>query len=46
MWLPDTTDPQYEAFIVGFILPIIAACGGWLIGLIRKMIQMINSDHL
>ncbi len=46
MYVPSSNDPNFEAFIIGFFLPFLAATGGFLVGMVRKMINMINSDHL
>jgi hypothetical protein len=46
MVFPSSSDPVFEAFLVGFALPFLAACGGWAIGLIRHLVSLFDRDSL
>jgi len=41
-----STDPNLEAFMVGFTIVFLAAVGGFTIAVIRHLISLVNSDRL
>lgn len=43
MNIPDTSDPNFQAFITGFMLPFLSSAFGFAVFVIRKIIS--NADH-
>jgi hypothetical protein len=46
MNFPTLDDPNFQAFVVGFVLPFLAATFGFTVYLVRKIISMVDNEHL
>lgn len=40
--IPITTDPNFQAFICGFMLPFLAAAFGFTISIVRHILENVD----
>jgi len=41
---PDGSSPEFEAYLVGFLVPFLAAAAGFSIGAVRSMLSRLDKS--